>query len=185
MTNRRLKEMTRPTTLLLKIPPLLLLKIPLLLLMKILLLLLLKIPLKIRLQATMVLRVKAMETTHPQPEPWSRLPSSSSCSRGSSKFYRISGNETIRKLFARIEEYILTGKYIFAPFLLKLQGRFFKFYRISGMSGNKIIRNFLRILILIYAGRSFRSPSPQTSSKIFFNSTGYPATRLSGTFCED
>merc|ERR1719341_1147458 len=93
MTNRRLKEMTRPTTLLLKIP--------LLLLMKILLLLLLEIPLKIRLQATMVLRVKAMETTHPQPEPWSRLPSLSSCSRGSSKLYRISGNEIIRKLFPR------------------------------------------------------------------------------------
>merc|ERR1719341_1451816 len=111
MTHRRLKEMTRPTTLLLKIPLLLLLKIlllqllkiPLLLLLKILLLLLMEIPLKIRLQATMVLRVMAMETTHPQPEPWSRLPSSSSCSRDSSKLYRISGNEIIRKLFARID----------------------------------------------------------------------------------
>merc|ERR1719341_1707402 len=110
MTHRRLKEMTRPTTQLLKIP-LQLLKIPLLLLLKILLLQLLKIlllllmeiPLKIRLQATMVLRVMAMETTHPQPEPWSRLPSSSSCSRDSSKLYRISGNEIIRKLFARID----------------------------------------------------------------------------------
>merc|ERR1719239_1578522 len=99
MTHRRLKEMTRPTTLLLKIPLLLLLKILLLLLLKIPLLLLLKI----LLQATMVLRVKAMETTHPQLEPWSRLPSSSSCSRGSSKLYRISGNEIIRKLFARID----------------------------------------------------------------------------------
>merc|ERR1719341_1685087 len=143
MTHRRLKEMTRPTTLLLKIPPLLLLKILLLLLLKILLLLLMEIPLKIRLQATMVLRVKAMETTHPQPEPWSRLPSSSSCSRGSSKLYRISGNEIIRKLFAR-------G------------------------------------LIWIHLNREgyFRSPSPQTSSKILLNSTGYLATRPSGTFCE-
>merc|ERR1719239_2070866 len=115
MTNRRLKEMTRPTTLLLKIP--------LLLLRKILLLLLLKIPLKTRLQATLVLRVKAMETTHPQPEPWSRLPSWSSFSRGSSKFYRISCNEIIRKLLARIDKNTSKPEDLSAPLLLKLQAR--------------------------------------------------------------
>jgi len=83
------------------------------------------------------------------------------------------------ELFANIDMN-LYRKIFPLPFSANFKQDSFNFYRISG---NEIIRKlFARIDMNLYRERYFRSPSPQTSSKILLNSTGKPATRLSGNF---